>query len=99
MQSSSLCTDKTSFKCVDKWHETPDAVSVKLTATDDLGSHFSFKPGQFISLGIEIGGKAEYRSYSLSSNPDENQLQLTIKNVWSAPLLQLQFSNNGVGLR
>ncbi|CAH0539648.1 hybrid-cluster NAD(P)-dependent oxidoreductase [Vibrio marisflavi] len=80
MQSISLCSDKNTFKCVEKWHETPDAVSVKL-ATSYGRPHFSFKPGQFISLGIEINGKTEYRSYSLSSIPDENQLQLTIKKV------------------
>ncbi|MGR5131935.1 FAD-binding oxidoreductase [Vibrio alfacsensis] len=68
------------LRCVDKYHETPDAVSLKLA---DLSESllFEFKPGQFINLGVEIDGKMEFRAYSLSSLSGEDCLQLTIKRV------------------
>ncbi|PMN88411.1 hybrid-cluster NAD(P)-dependent oxidoreductase [Enterovibrio norvegicus] len=66
--------------CKDKWHETPDTVSIKLNVPSQP-THYTFKPGQFVSLGIEIEGKTEYRAYSLSSVPGDDCLQLTIKRV------------------
>ncbi len=47
------------LRCVDKYHETADAVSLKLA---DLSESllFEFKAGQFINLGIEIDGKMEF---------------------------------------
>jgi NADH oxidoreductase Hcr len=66
--------------CVDKYFETPDTVSLKLA---DLSESllFEFKAGQFINLGIEVDGKMEFRSYSLSSLSGDDCLQLTIKRV------------------
>lgn len=68
------------LRCVDKYHETADAVSLKLA---DLSESllFEFKAGQFINLGIEIDGKMEFRAYSLSSLSGDDCLQLTIKRV------------------
>ncbi|WP_394209501.1 2Fe-2S iron-sulfur cluster-binding protein [Enterovibrio calviensis] len=66
--------------CADKWHETADTVSIKLNVPSQPVS-YAFKPGQFVSLGVEINGKTEYRAYSLSSVPDDDSLQLTIKRV------------------
>lgn len=68
------------LRCVDKYHETADAVSLKLA---DLSESllFEFKAGQFINLGVEIDGKMEFRAYSLSSLSGDDCLQLTIKRV------------------
>ncbi|MDD1793246.1 hybrid-cluster NAD(P)-dependent oxidoreductase [Enterovibrio sp. ZSDZ42] len=66
--------------CMDKWQETPDTVSIKLTVPSQPTT-YTFKPGQFVSLGAEINGKTQYRAYSLSSVPGEDHLQLTIKRV------------------
>ncbi|WP_417883621.1 2Fe-2S iron-sulfur cluster-binding protein [Vibrio rumoiensis] len=70
------------FICQRKWQETPNCVSVTLVA-DNQNSEtvFDFIPGQFITLGIEVEGKTEYRAYSLSSMPHQSELQLTIKRV------------------
>lgn len=65
--------------CVDKIQETPDSVSIKLAAENKQS--FDFKPGQFVSVGIEIAGKLEYRAYSISSLPQQDMLQLTVKRV------------------
>lgn len=66
--------------CKRKWAETSNSVSFTL-APESQGVVFDFIPGQFITLGIEIDGKMEYRAYSLSSMPNQTELQLTIKRV------------------
>ncbi len=68
------------FTCVSKWPETEDTVSI-LLAPEVAQTPFGFKPGQFVSLGIDIGGSSEYRAYSLSSQPDDELIQLTVKKV------------------
>jgi ferredoxin-NADP reductase/ferredoxin len=43
---------------------------------------FSFKPGQFVTLKLEIDGKPVSRSYSISSSPSRPHcLELTVKRV------------------
>ncbi len=68
------------LRCIDKYFETPDTVSLKLA---DLSESllFEFKAGQFINLGVEVDNKMEYRAYSLSSLSGDDCLQLTIKRV------------------
>ena len=41
----------------------------------------SFKPGQFVTLAVNIDNKTHYRAYSISSVPQQKQLRLTIKRV------------------
>lgn len=69
--------------CQRKWAETSNSVSFTLAPEffEEQGVVFDFIPGQFITLGIEIDGKMEYRAYSLSSMPNQTKLQLTIKRV------------------
>ncbi len=66
--------------CTGKWQETPDCISFTL-ASKQPDHLFNFIPGQFITLGVEIDGDMEYRAYSLSSIPDQKELQLTVKRV------------------
>ncbi|WP_211916398.1 hybrid-cluster NAD(P)-dependent oxidoreductase [Vibrio sp. B1REV9] len=73
-------TQPVTLRCIDKYHEANDTVSVKLAELSE-SMLFEFKAGQFISLGIEIDGKMEFRAYSLSSLSGEDCLQLTIKRV------------------
>ncbi|TVO36759.1 hybrid-cluster NAD(P)-dependent oxidoreductase [Vibrio algivorus] len=70
-----------SLICKRKWAETSTSVSVTLAPESGEPLCFDFIPGQFITLGIEIDGKMEYRAYSLSSIPHQTELQLTIKRV------------------
>ncbi|ROS05410.1 NADH oxidoreductase Hcr [Sinobacterium caligoides] len=60
-------------------NQTADTVSFVFTNADKLP--FQFKPGQFATLTINIDGKAYHRAYSISSVPEQQQLQLTIKRV------------------
>ena len=54
-----------SLKVVDVVRETDDAISVYLTEED--GSPIRFKPGQFLSVDVEVGGETLRRAYSLAS--------------------------------
>ncbi len=42
---------------------------------------FDFKPGQFVTLRLDIDGCTHARSYSISSLPGQDYLQLTVKRV------------------
>lgn len=44
-------------------------------------ARFEFKPGQFVTLKTEIDGQLYGRSYSITSLPDEDTMQLTVKRV------------------
>lgn len=70
----------TELTCVAKYHETADTISLRFVKAGQT-QNFDFKPGQFVSLGIEIDGKVEYRAYSISSLPNDTYLQLTVKRV------------------
>lgn len=77
-----MCFDSNSpllLRCTSKWCETEDCVSLQLTS--ETSQPFNFKPGQFVTIGIEIAGKVHYRAYSISSIPGETHLQLTVKRV------------------
>ncbi|PQJ63313.1 hybrid-cluster NAD(P)-dependent oxidoreductase [Vibrio chagasii] len=73
-------SDSINLVCLKKWHETPDTVSFELgSIPQDL--HFNFKPGQFITLGLDMPTKTDYRAYSIASCPEDNRLKLTVKRV------------------
>lgn len=72
-------TTAAQLRCDKKWLETDDTISLQLSS--DNNNTFDFKPGQFISVGVELNGKMEYRAYSISSVPQQDFLQLTIKRV------------------
>lgn len=70
------------MRCVEKWHETEDTVSIKLQSAGGTRLCFSgFKPGQFVSLGFDLNGKLAYRAYSIASMPGDEYIKLTIKRV------------------
>ncbi|WP_017221534.1 hybrid-cluster NAD(P)-dependent oxidoreductase [Moritella dasanensis] len=69
----------TSLVLVKRELETHDSMSFTFAAADQ--TLFDFKPGQFVTLTVEIDGKTHYRAYSISSVPQQKQLRLTIKRV------------------
>lgn len=79
--TSSLWMDNApvSMVCEDKWFETSETISLRLSHASK--QQVQFKPGQFVSLGVEIDGKMEYRAYSISSVPNQSFVQLTVKRV------------------
>jgi NADH oxidoreductase Hcr len=73
-------TEPLDFQCSNVWQETPDSVSFELRRAQSRES-FNFKPGQFASIGFEIGGQFHYRAYSISSLPNQDALCFTVKRV------------------
>ena len=60
--------------------ESHDAKTFRLVGKDDV--LFSYKPGQFVTVSVEIEGKTVKRSYSMSSSPSRpHTMELTIKRV------------------
>ncbi|MFC3022937.1 2Fe-2S iron-sulfur cluster-binding protein [Vibrio zhugei] len=68
------------LRCIDKYFETDDSVSIRLADCREP-RQFQFKPGQFVNVGVPIDGHMVYRAYSISSPSHETYLQLTIKRV------------------
>ncbi|MCT8870151.1 hybrid-cluster NAD(P)-dependent oxidoreductase [Shewanella xiamenensis] len=66
--------------CVERWNETADVVSFRFQAGEPM--KFDYKPGQFMTLVLDINGEQACRSYTLSSTPSRPySLILTIKRV------------------
>ncbi|GAB3645413.1 phenylacetate-CoA oxygenase/reductase subunit PaaK [Echinicola sediminis] len=59
--------------------ETPDAVTIYFEQPEP---YLDYKPGQFLTLILEIDGKEERRSYSLSTSPYEDPHPgITVKRI------------------
>ena len=68
------------LRVADIIEETHDTKTFRLVGLTPL--LFSFKPGQFVTLKLPIGGKEVSRSYSISSSPSRPHcLELTVKRV------------------
>lgn len=59
---------------------TKDAVEIEFDVPQELTETFSFIPGQYITLSVEIDGKEERRSYSICSKKGVS-LAIAVKEV------------------
>ena len=60
--------------------ETHDVKTFRFIASPP--TNFNYKPGQFVTLELEIDGKLVKRSYSISSTPSRpHNLEITVKRV------------------
>ena len=65
-------------RCVHIIQETHDVRTFRFVAEPAI--LFDYKPGQFVTLNLEIGGKSLKRSYSISSSPSRPyMLEITVK--------------------
>ena len=74
-------TESFELKIVDVVEETADAHSISFEVPADAGEHFSYKPGQFLTVAVpsDRTGVAA-RCYSLSSSPvGDAPLTITVK--------------------
>ena len=63
-------------------HETHDASSFVLDVPEELTATFQYRPGQFCTFRVRVGGGEELRSYSMSSAPEtDDDLTVTVKRV------------------
>ena len=66
--------------CVGVINETHDVKTFRFAAATPM--LFTYKPGQFVTLNLEINGKPVKRSYSISSTPSRpHTLEITVKRV------------------
>ena len=62
--------------------ETRDASSFVLDVPDELAATFRYRPGQFCTFRVQVGGGEQLRSYSMSSAPEtDDDLTVTVKRV------------------
>ena len=68
------------MRCIQTIDETDDVKTFRFVA--EPPRLFSYKPGQFVTLGLTIDGKRVKRSYSISSTPTRpHTLDITVKRV------------------
>lgn len=68
------------LRCAARRDETHDSASFDLV-TDAL-ARFDFRPGQFVTIGVEIEGQRQYRAYSMSSSPSHSDaLTITVRRL------------------
>jgi glycine betaine monooxygenase B len=71
---------RTRLRCIRAVDEIADVKTFAFTSDEKRA--FCYKPGQFITIELEIGGKKVRRNYSMSSSPSRPDLiTLTIKRV------------------
>jgi glycine betaine catabolism B len=71
-------------RCVQIIDETHDVKTFRFVADPSL--LFTYKPGQFATLNLQINGEEVLRSYSISSTPSRpHSLDITIKRVPPPP--------------
>jgi len=56
--------------------ETEDAAT--LVIRPGWGWHYEHRPGQYVGIGVQVGGKFQWRSYSVSSAPKRSGRTLAI---------------------
>ncbi|WP_414623173.1 FAD-binding oxidoreductase [Calothrix sp. CCY 0018] len=79
-QLTSDTQDKQIVKCCQIIEETHDVKTFRFITSPP--TTFNYKPGQFVTLELEINGKLVKRSYSISSTPSRPQnLEITVKRV------------------
>ena len=61
--------------------ETADAKSFIFSIPEKLKKQFAYTSGQFIIMKLTIDGKEYKRSYSMSSSPLEDKLQISVKRI------------------
>lgn len=68
------------LRVADIIEETHDVKTFRLVGAPPLG--FAYRPGQFVTLLLDLDGEAVQRSYSISSSPSRpHVLEITVKRV------------------
>lgn len=71
-------------RCIQIIDETADVKTFRFVAEPPV--LFTYKPGQFANLNLEINGEEVLRSYSISSTPSRpHTLEFTVKRVAAPP--------------
>lgn len=69
------------LKVADVRRETSDAVSILFEIPEDLRDKFTFRPGQHLTLRMDLNGEDIRRNYSVCVAPQDGELRIAIKEV------------------
>ncbi len=79
-QSRQWSSGELTVRCIQEISETHAVKTFRFVAEPPV--LFAYKPGQFVTLDLEIEGKRVMRSYSISSTPSRpHTLDITVKRV------------------
>lgn len=73
-----------SFNCLkvaEKIEETSDSYSFLFTIPTDLEEQYKYRPGQYLTLKVNIGGKEYRRAYSIFTAVEDSRFGCTVKRV------------------
>lgn len=70
-----------SLKVAEKIEETVDSYSFLFTIPDELIEQYTYRPGQYLTLKLNIGGKELRRAYSIFTAVDDSRFGCTVKRV------------------
>ncbi|MDJ0600606.1 MAG: FAD-binding oxidoreductase [Crocosphaera sp.] len=71
---------KITVRCLNIIEDTKDVKTFRFIGTSP--TLFNYKPGQFVTLNLNINGKIRKRAYSISSTPSRpHTLEITVKRV------------------
>ena len=61
--------------------ETADAISFALAVPEELSEDYRYRAGQHLVVRAMLDGEEVRRTYSISSDPADNELWITVKRV------------------
>lgn len=61
--------------------QTPDAMTIAFELAPNHRDNFNFVPGQYLTLAANVNGEEIRRSYSICSEPGEEELRVGVKRV------------------
>jgi len=61
--------------------ETADAVSILFKVPEELRDKFRFRPGQHLTLRLDLNGEEIRRNYSVCVAPQDGELRIAVKEV------------------
>lgn len=76
-----MSTEFYSLELKEKRRETEQAVSLIWNVPTDLKQEFQYKAGQYLTIKATINGESVRRAYSISTNPKEEELKVSVKLV------------------
>lgn len=85
------------LKIEQKIMETEDSCSVILDIPSAVKDQYNFKPGQYLTLKLDINGQEVRRAYSIFTAPDANQFGFTVKRVKGGLVSNHLIDKLGVG--
>ncbi len=85
------------LKIIDKREETPEARSFILEIPEGLKDHYSFTPGQYLTVRVNIGGKEYRRAYSIFTAPFEDDFGFTVKRLKNGTVSEYIIESLNVG--